>query len=329
MEQISQESPQAPPVSQVQPVTSPFPRPHRWLIILVIILFALLIFGTAGYYYLEIYTPAQYAEAVIPIYDEIRSQEVGTGSLKGGGDYEGLLLILDQYQTFLTKEKVKLSNLKPSPIDTTPSFLANTERSKQIQEDLTKILEVFLSSIAQAKKQAQFMIKAKELLLLLRPDLTIYPPPAVPAGQGAPSPPPPSTVGEHLSVWEARVPKAKEVAKDLFSKPQDLRAASFEELKSLWLETEQGLDVLIPFLKNQDPSLSLSEAQKLVPEGDKAVFAKVDKIDEFLPMLENVLIRNNAENILNSQFSAGSSIQSELKLRGGRLEAAIKDIKAE
>lgn len=324
MEQISQYPSQAQPVPPAPPLAS-LPRSSRWAIILVIIVIILLTFGGGGYYYLEIYTPAQYAKAVTPLYNEITSQEVGTSNLKGGGDYEGLLLILDQYQAFLTQEKVKLANLKPSPIKTLPSIFPNTARSKQIQEDFAKILEVFLANIAQAQKQAQLMIKAKELFLLLRPDLTTYPPPAVPAGQGEPSPPPPSTAGEFLSVWETRVPKAKAVANDLFSQPQDLGEVSLDELKSLWLETEQGFDALIPFLKRQDPKISLSELQKIVPERDKAVFDKVDKIDEFLPMLESALIRNSAENILNAQFSA---TQSELKLRGERLETAIKDLKA-
>lgn len=299
--------------------------------ILIWLLVFFLIIGLLGgglYYYLEVYTPAQYAKAVIPIYDQIRSQQVDTGNLKGSSDYEGILIILDQYQASFTQRNDELSKLKPSLVITVPSFLTNTKRSQQIQEDFTKILDVFISNIANAKKQTQFMIKAKQLFLLLRPDLTTYPPKAELAGQGTVSPPPPSTAGEYLAVWEVRTPEAKAVAKDLFSQPTDLGNVSFDELKSLWLETEQGFDAVILFLKKQDPNLPLSEAQKLVPENEKPLFDKVDKIDEFLPLLENLLIRNSGENILEFYLFASDSVsQSDFNSRTRRLDATINDLK--
>lgn len=299
--------------------------------ILIWLIAILLIIGLLGgglYYYLEVYTPAQYAKAVIPLYDQIRTQQVGRGNPTGSDDYEDISRILNPYEASLTQANAKLSKLKPSPVTAVPSFLTNTKRSQQIQEDFTKILELFLSNIAKANKQAQLMIKVKELILLLRPDLTEYPPKAVPLGQGSPLPPPPSTAGEFLTVWELRVPKAKVVAKDLFSEPQDLGNVSFDELKSLWLETEQGFDAIIPFLKKQDPNLPISEAQKLVPENEKPLYDKVDKIDEFLPLLENLLIRNSAENILKFYLFGPDSVeQSEFNSRAARLDAAIKDLK--
>ncbi|MEK7617136.1 MAG: hypothetical protein AAB414_03710 [Patescibacteria group bacterium] len=298
------------------------------LVWLVVVLLIISFLGGGLYYYLEIYTPAQYAKAVISIYDEIKTQHLET-NFQGTDDYEGLLAVLDEYSIIFSRMNDQLSQLKPSPIGSVPPFLTSAKRSIQIHEDFTKILEVFISNIGQAqeqaKKQSQFIVKAKELLLLLRPDLTEYPPKAVPEGQGVTLPPPPNTVGEYLAVWESRISKAKVVAEDLFSEPQDLGDVSFDELKSLWLETQQGYDALLPFLNKQEPKLTFYEVQKLTPEGDKAVFAKVDKIDEFLPMLESVLIRNNAENILKNSFI---STPPDFNLRTSRLEAAIKDLKA-
>lgn len=295
-----------------------------WLIVIFVIIGVL---GGGLYYYLEIYNPVQYAKAVIPIYDEIRTQQVGM-NFKGGGDYEGAVTTLNQYETSFTNWHNQLRVLNPSPISNLPSFLTNTKKSQQIQEDFTMILDFFISNIAGAKEKAHFMIKAKDLFLLLRPDLTEYPPKAVPAGQGVPLPPPPNTVGEYLTVWEGRISQAKVVAADLFSEPQDLGEVSFEELKSLWLETEEGFDAVFSFLKTQDPNIPFSEVQKLIPKSEQAVYLKVDKIDEFLPLFEKVLIRYSAENILKFQFSADSSTQSEFNLRTGRLDVAIKDIKA-
>lgn len=136
-------------------------------------------------------------------------------------------------------------------------------------------------------------------------------------------------MGEFLNVWESRITQAKVVAEDLFSEPIDLGELSFEELKSLWQETVQGYDLFIPFLKRQDPNLTLSEVQKLIPEGEKAEFDKADDAaDQLLPLLEKVLIRYSAENILKFQLSNDRDTQSELDVRYKRLDAAIKDVKA-
>lgn len=317
------------PTTTLQPAPTVSTKSSKNLVIIMFIITVVLLFlfGGGGYYYFEIYQPSQYVKAVIPIYDELRSQPMGGGNPTGSDDYEDILIILDQYQASLTQINVKLSKLKPSPIKTIPSFLTNAKESQQIQEDFTKILEEFISKIAKAKNQAQLMIKAKELILLLRPDLTVYPPLAVPAGQGTPSPPPPSTAGEFLTVWEERVPKAKVVAKDFFSEPQDLGDVSFDELKSLWQETEQGFDVILSFLKKQDSNLPLRDAQKLVPQNEKVLFDKVDKIDEFLPKLESVLIRNSAENILRTQFLIDDAKRSEFETRFARLDSAIRELK--
>lgn len=298
--------------------------------VLIFLLVLFLSFGLVSgglYYYLEIYIPERYAKEILPLFEQMGSQPPETANLKGGGDYEGALNNLNIYDQYFSQKLEQLQKLHPSLLKNPPSFLANAQRSQQIQEDFTKILEVFKANIGKAKQQVQFASKAKELFLLLRPDLNTYPPKAVPAGQTTPLTPAPNTVSEFLAVWEARVPKAKKVAQALFSEPQDLGEVSFEELESLWLETEQGLDNLIPFLKKQNPKLTISELQKLVPENEQVVFAKVDKIDEFLPLLEKVLIRNNAENILNFQFSSDSVTQSELNVRYKRLDAAIKAIK--
>lgn len=295
-----------------------------WLIVIFLIIVSL---GGGLYYYLEIYSPAKYAKAVIPIYDEIRTQQVEM-NFKGGGDYEGALTALDQYEASFTDWRDQLLRLKPSLFNNSPSFLSNSNRSQQIQEDFTAILDFFISNIADVKEKVQFTMKAKQLFLLLRPDLTEYPPKAVPAGQGIPLPPPPNTVGEYLTAWEGRISQAKVVTEDLFSESQDLGDVSFDELKSLWQETLQGYNLVIPFLKKQDPGLPLTDAQKLVPENEKVLFDKVDKIDEFLPLLEKVLIRYSAENILKFQFASDGQTQSELDLRYKRLDEALKDIKA-
>lgn len=303
-----------------------FQKGSIWIWLIVIFLFIGLL-GGGLYYYLEIHTPAQYAKVVIPIYDEIKTQHLEP-SFQGTDDYEGLLAVLDEYSITFSRMNDQLSKLKPLPIGNALPFLTNAKRSIQIHEDFTKILEVFISNIdqaqEQAKKQSQFIVKAKELFLLLRPDLTEYPPKAVPEGQGVSLPPPPNTVGEYLAVWEPRITKARVVAKDLFSEPQDLGEVSFDELKSLWLETQQGYDALLPFLKKQEPKLTFYDVQKHISESDKAVFAKVDKIDEFLPMLENVLIRNKAENILKNAFI---STPADFNLRTSRIDKAIKELK--
>ncbi|MBI2034790.1 MAG: hypothetical protein HYT11_03615 [Candidatus Levybacteria bacterium] len=313
----------------LQPAPPPSTKPSKKLaIILFAIVAVLLLFSVFGsYYYLEIYQPNQYAKKVIPIYDEITSNQMGIGNNQGSNTYEDVLIFLDQYQAFLTQAKVKVATLKPSPLKTAPSFLANTKRSQQIQEDFTRILEFFIDNISAAKTQVQFMVKAKELFLLLRPDLTAYPPKAELAGQGTPLPPPPSTAGEFLTVWEPRISKAKIIAQELFDEPQDVQGIDLEELKSLWQETEEGLDVLLPFLRKQDSKLSMSEVQKLIPEGEKALFAKVDKIDEFRPKLENVLIRNSGENILRYQFEFNNSKKGEFETSFARLNTNIKQLK--
>lgn len=316
------------PITTLQPVVAPSPKSSKKLVIIVFIIVAmlLLLFSGGGYYYLEIYQPAQYSKAVIPIYDEIRTQQVEM-NFKGGGDYESAVATLDQYETSFTNWRNQLWILNPSPISNPPAFLTNSKRSRQIQEDFTKILDFFISNIADAKEKAHFMIKAKDLFLLLRLDLTEYPPKAVPAGQGTPLPPPPNTAGQFLTVWEVRVPKAKLVAQGLFNEQQDLGDVSFDELKSLWQETEQGFGVILPFLKKQDSNLPLRDAQKLVPENEKVLFDKVDKIDELLPKLESVLIRNSVENILKFQFESDNSNKLEFETRSKRLDNNIKQLK--
>lgn len=101
-----------------------------WLVVIFLI-FGLL--GGGSYYYLEIYAPAQYAKAVVNIYDEIRTQQVEM-NFKGGGDYEGALAALDQYQQSFTRWSDQLSKINPSPLNYLPPLLNNTRRSQQISD---------------------------------------------------------------------------------------------------------------------------------------------------------------------------------------------------
>lgn len=280
------------------------------------------------YYFLEVYSPEKYTKNIVTYFQKIGSPGVVSGKPTGGNTYEDVLVSLDEYKEVFTQINNDLAKNKPIAINILPSIFPNSNRSYQIHKDLMKIIDIFLVNIENAKKKAKFMITARDLLVTLRPDLSTYPPPAVPAGQGVPLPPPPSTASEYLAVWEARVPKAISLAQELFKEPQDLGEVSYDELKKLWLETEQGLEALIPFLKKQDPNLTISELQKLVPENEKIIYDKVDRIDEFRPLLEKVLIRYSPDNLLMFQNIMDSRNKEEFDLTARRLEAALKGIEA-
>lgn len=261
----------------------------------------LILVGGGIYYYSEIYQPEKYAKAIIPIFEELDSkiQTSQNQILKDSKDYQGAIKVLQDQQAFLEKTRDKLDSLKPP------------RKMGQLHQDFQKALDLLIPASFDAQKITSFIIKANELYDILKPK----------------DEPKDSTVGEFVKFWEDRIAQAKIVAADLFQeKPPKADMLQFDKLKSTWQETAEGYDAALNYLKRQDPNMLVSNvSEDSIPSEEKAKIRKVDKIDDFLPMLEDVA-RADAESLI--KFSVITTLAGEeLNKLGSQVETGIKELK--
>lgn len=264
------------------------------VVILMVVLAALVLGGI--YYYSQVYQPQSYAKNIISLYDNLEKdiQASQNKTLKDKKDYSGAIQVLEEQQAFLQKTKDKVDSIK-SP------------KSMQVfHKDFQKALGLFISASSDAQKVAGFIIKANKLNdILKRQDE-------------------PKTVGEFVKFWEGRLPQAKTLAQDLFrEEPSAVQELQFDKLKSTWQEAEEGYDIVLAFLKKQDPNILTSSVSEESLSKDER--EKIKKISDFLSMLEDIA-GSDAESLI--KFSTLETLAGdELKQLAPNISNGIRELK--
>lgn len=277
-------------------------REKGFSLIVIILFFATLILsGGAGFYYFEVYRPAQYANAVIPLFENLKSQ-IQTSQrqvLKESTDYQGAIKVLGDQQALFEKTKEELSSLKPP------------RKTGELHQDFSKVLDLLILASVDAQNITGFIIKAEKLYGILKPE----------------DKPKDPTVSQFVKFWEDRIAQAKIAALDLFQeKPPKADQLKFDKLKSTWQETEEGYDAALNYLKRQDPNMLVSSVSAdNIPEVEKAKILKADKLDEFLSLLENVA-RADAEGLIKFTTTGVLDVE-ELNQLGSKVDKSIEELK--
>lgn len=265
-----------------------------------------------GYYYLEIYRSAQYAKVTVPLIKTVSQtiQQSPYLKLKNKKDYAGAQVILKEREQVLSQAREELSSFKLVPF-----------KDKQIHEDFLTVADWLIDTNKDAQKNAVFSEIADRLWTFIKPEVT----------------PDNQTVGDYLNIWQDKLEPMQELAVDLFGeKPPAFDDATFSQLKTSWEYAILGYTIPIRFFQTQDRSklyqdatkdLTLDNLQPFLTEYDRQNLDKIEKaIDEFPRLLESVLIKGTAENILRSASMPNVSAE-EFSEKTARLQKYFEQSK--
>lgn len=253
--------------------------------IILIIFIAILILG-GGYYYLEVYRSAQYAKVATPLLETVRQtiEQPSSSKLKDKNDYGGAQVLLKEREQVLAQVREQLLAFKLVPF-----------KDKQVHKDFLTVLDWFISANQDAQKNVIFFETADKLWTLIKPEVA----------------PETQTLGDYLNIWQDKLEPMQALAVNLFNeKPPALDDTSFSQLKTSWEDAILGYSIPLRYFQTQDRSrlyrdalkdLTKDNLQPFLTEYDRENLDKIEKaIDEFPRLLESVLIRGTAENILRS-----------------------------
>lgn len=281
-----------------------FQKGFGLIYIILIIFIAILTLG-GGYYYLEVYRSVQYAKIAIPLLETARQtiEQSPYLKLKDKNDYAGAQVLLKEGEQVLVQAKEQLLSFKLVPF-----------KDKQVHQDFLTVLGWLIDANKDAQKNAVFFEIADKLWTLIKPEVT----------------PETQTVGDYLNIWQDRLEPIQSLAVNLFNeKPPALDDTSFNQLKTSWEYAILGYTIPLRYLQTQDRSklyqdatrdLTIDNLQPFLTEYDRENLDKIENaIDEFPRLLESVLIKGTAENILRSASMPDVS-QEEFGERTKRLQ---------
>lgn len=291
--------------------------------LLIIVIAVILGLGGGGYWYAMVYQPAQYGKAVLALEVELQAYgaQFGQPQFKWRYDYETAINVLDKHEAFFAQFNKKIEELNPPLFD---------QEMKELQENLLLFGGEFSRGSSNARKTIAFVKDAIGIYRIFYPESSTIretlPPElknALPASQ-------PSVSGELGSVfdhWKSMFEASKPYADRMFNQePINLGDVSFSELKSLWEEIYGASKTVLPAVEQKfgrnfpvNSLPSTSELEKTIPGA-----ASLDKIDEFLRKLEDVIIRGDAEGIFRSALYSPSP---ELESRSQSMSESLRKLK--
>lgn len=267
-----------------------------WLIVAFLIISLL---GGGLYYYLEIYSPAQYAKEAVPIVSEIGKQVFQGSSNINQKDYKDALYTLVKRQGILDEARNQLSKFKPVP-----------RKMKQFNEDVKWGLEYFLVANTEAQKRAAFLADLLEINLIFKPE---KPPFDVKT----------ALVREYQKYYEDQIPRAKSLGSQIFGREAvSLEGVTFDQLKDSWQEVD--LDLILENTLAQDPNQSFSGYTAVPPTSLQQ--QAIEKLISFGRLVDDTFSKNTVSDILSYRYYAGASKEG-FDERSQRIEATLEELK--
>ena len=277
---------------------------------------SVLAIGGGSFYYFQIYLPAQYARAVIGIYDSAiaKGSSAGTAAASDAADYAGALEAIRSQRLLAERVRSELASLDP------PAAMAS------ISKTFEEFLELNLASLADTEPKAEFFKVAAELQAEMKKFTAVINPGTQPAGAGPARPPSAPTAGAVREVWEVTVPRMQSLGETLFTKEIiGLSDPNYAELKAAWEKAGSGLPFLLGIIRKIHPRAGINTVPENLSKAEldraETAFADVGKFSE---LLSNALAKASALDLLSfRQFPR----QAELSERTFKLMQTIDGLR--
>ena len=274
---------------------APHPRDSRTkTVIIVILAIAILVVGGGSFYYFRIYRPAQYARAVMRMYDDAMAEgkTYDRTTIRDDADYAGALDAIRDQRQLAERVGAELALLNPPA---TMTDISNT---------FEKFLELSISAFTDTEPRAEFFTIAADMRAEMKKFTAVILPESQPTGTSRVMLPPAPTAGAVRTVWEKTVPRTQVLGDALFKKEvSGLAEPSYAELKAAWATAGPGLPFLLGVIQKIRPEVRINT----VPENlSKAELARADTafrdIEKFSALLDTALSNASARDLLSFRF---------------------------
>lgn len=254
--------------------------------VILVVLFLVVLAGGAGYYYFFIFEPQNYVKAVLEVKKELdEGGKVLTKSdIDGKYDYEGAIDILDARNKFLKDARDKFSQIALPYI---------SEEFKGFREDYLNALSGYELANDDAMSRAKLLLGFSDLGILIDPS------------EKPPFDEKTAYVRDFQHYFEKIIGSLKKAmnAPSSVAEPEFKGAISWKELKSLWTDTAPSADIMLNFVRMQDPKAKLAGYE---PKGSTRTFQEAsEKTSKFGEVLKKFLDANTAYDILAYRFFEG------------------------
>lgn len=292
------------------------PGSRTKIVIIAVLAVAVLAVGGGSFYYFQIYRPAQYARAIIGIYDRATTEgrTYGEETLNDGADYAGALEAIQHQRSLAERVRTELASRAPPP--------AMASISKTFEE----FLELNFSAFADTEPKAEFFKTAADFQAEMKKFTAVIQPPSQPAGPGPVRLPAAPTAGEVKAVWEETIPAMQLLGDALFKREvRGLAEPSYIELEAAWKKAGPGLPVLLNIIRKIKPQ----ERINAVPDYlSKVELTRTEEaftdIGKFLDLLESALGKASAFDLVSFRSFPR---QAELSERNFRLLQTIEGLR--
>lgn len=271
-----------------------------------ILVLVLILAGGGGYYYFFILEPQQYVKAVLGLKKEFdeNGKVLSKSDIGGQYDYEGALDILDVRKKFLKDAREKFLLLSPPYFD---------KGFREFREEYLNTLAGYELANADAEARAKFLVRFSGLGFLLETN------PKPPFDEKT------AYVRDLQAFFEKTFGSLKEAMNEAVKakSPKINGEAEFEKLKSLWVEAWPALDLMLNFIRVQDPNAKLAGYS---PKGSTRQQQEAsDKMSKFGEALKKVLAVNTAYDILAYRFYEG--FEEKISRPSEQVEKALEKLK--
>lgn len=269
----------------------------------------LIILAGGGYWYLEIYSPVQYAKAATALWEQFqtttsRDPELTGVNFNNEKDYAGALQILQRRLALAEKIRDDLAALRVS------------RNMKEIHADLLFVMNGYLAVTTDAVRRATFFSNAVTLTKIFQPD------------------PPPfdsetATIRQYQDYFTSVFPRATSAGDTLFSEePPSLHGdVSFIELKARWEAVKPAFSTILSYILKQNPDKRMKGYSPVRPTQEET--DAQNKLSAFGQMLDSAMRQNTTRGILSysSINNIGGVTEEEFEARLKKLETEMEDVK--
>lgn len=292
--------------------------------LLIIIVAIILGLGGGGFWYVKVYWSGQYAKAVLALDEEMRlfGSQQRQPQFRWRYDYETATNALDNYESFFIQFGKKAENLNPPLFD---------KEAQDLKENILFIIVEMPKGISNAKKVMAFVKEAIEVYRIYHPESSTIRETLPPELRSSQASTPLSFSGKDLGYlfdrWKLMLADAKQHTDKMFNQELlNLGDVSFTELKSLWEEIYNASQTALPAIEKKfgrnfsiNSLPSPAELEITIPGS-----TSLDRLDTFLSELENVIIRGDAERIVQSALYSQSP---DFPDRSQRINESLKKLK--
>lgn len=269
----------------------------------------LIILGGGGYWYLEIYSPVQYAKAATTLWEQFEfalteDPELTAVNFNDEKDYAGAMQILQRRLALAEKTRNELMALRPS------------RNMKEIHTDFLFVLDGYRLVTDDAVRRASFFADAVALTKIFQPDSSLF------NSETA-------TMRQYQDYFTSVVPRATSAGDTLFKEdlPPLHGDVSFIELKISWESVKPAFSTILSYILRHNPNMRMKGYSPIRPTQEET--DAQNKLTTFGQMLDSVMRHNTTRGILSYSDikNLGGITEEEFEARFKKLETAMENLK--